>query len=164
MMSTMENQERLGTLEGQDRISTKEKQERLVDILRAWQQVENRSATQSGEIVERTRNPVIRLVTEIIRRDSAMHYRVQQFIIDSIENQAVTLTVNDLEQVWAAIEAHIEAERKTVELVAAAQKALSGTKNVVQQFLLSYLATDEKKHDQLLEDLSLIKRGMYRSA
>ena len=142
-------------------MSGKDSREKLVDILRAWQQIENRSATQSGEIVERTRNPVIRLVTEIFRRDSAMHYRVQQFIIDSIDNQSVTLTVKDLEQVWAAIEAHMEAERKTIELVRAAQEALSGTQNVVQQFLLSYLATDEKKHDQLLEHLSLIKRGMY---
>jgi hypothetical protein len=145
-------------------MNTKANQEKLVDILKAWQQVENRSAAQSGEIVERTRNPVIRLVTEIIRRDAAMHYRVQQFLIDSIENQAVNLTVDDLEQVWAAIETHIEAERKTVELARDAQNALAGTKNVVQQFLLSYLANDEKKHDRLLEDLSLIKRGIYKSA
>ena len=99
-------------------MNTKANQEKLVDILKAWQQVENRSAAQSEEIVERTRNPVIRLVTEIIRRDAAMHYRVQQFLIDSIENQAVNLTVDDLVQVWAAIETHIEAERKTVELIA----------------------------------------------
>ncbi len=145
-------------------MSTKEQQEKLVDILKAWQQVENRSAAQSVEIVDRTRNPVIRLITEIIRRDAATHYRVQQFIIDSIEDKTIHLTVEDLEQVWAAIEAHIEAERKTIELVSAAQQALSGTKNVVQRFLLSYLATDEKKHDQLLEELSLIRRGMYQGA
>jgi hypothetical protein len=76
----------------------------------------------------------------------------------------VTLSVDDLAQVWDAIEAHIEAERRTGELVAAAEKALAGTRNVVQQFLLTYLANDEKKHDQLLDDLALIKRGMYKSA
>jgi len=41
---------------------------------------------------------------------------------------------------------------------------LAGTRNVLQQFLLAYLANDEKKHDQLLDDLALIKRGMYKSA
>jgi hypothetical protein len=144
--------------------NTKQMQEQLVGILREWQQIEHTSMSQSAEIIERTPNPVIRMVMEIIQRDSAMHHRVQQFVIDSLETQAIALTVDDLAKVWGAIEAHIEAERKTAALVAAARKALAGTKNVVQQFLLSYLATDEEKHDRLLEDLSLIKRGMYKSA
>jgi hypothetical protein len=145
-------------------MSTKEKQAELAEILRKWQHVETRSVAQAAEITDRTRNPVIRMVMEIIQRDSTLHHRVQQFIIDSLEGQAVTLSVEDLGQVWEAIEAHIEAERRTGELVAAAQKALAGTKNVVPQYLLSYLAHDEKKHDQLLDDLALIKRGMYKSA
>jgi hypothetical protein len=145
-------------------MSTREKEKQLVETLRAWQHVENRSVAQTAEIIDRTPNPVIRMVMEIIQRDSAFHHRVQQFIIDSLETQPVTLSVDDLAQVWDAIEAHIEAERRTGELVAAAEKALAGTRNVVQQFLLAYLANDEKKHDQLLDDLALIKRGMYKSA
>jgi hypothetical protein len=145
-------------------MSTKEKQEQLAEVLKAWQHIENRSIAQSAEIIDKTSNPVIRMLMEIIQRDSSMHHRVQQFIIDSLENQAIKITPDDIALVWTAIEAHIEAERRTGELVAAAQKALAGTRNVVQQFLLSYLAHDEKKHDLLLEDLSLIKRGMYKSA
>jgi hypothetical protein len=145
-------------------MSTREKQAKLVETLKAWQQIENRSMAQCGEIAERTANPVIRMVMEIIRRDSAMHHRVQQFVIDSIEKEAVSLTVEDLEGVWGAIEAHIEAERETERLIAEARRALAGTKDVVQQYLLSYLAVDEKKHDELLEGLNLIKRGMYKSA
>jgi hypothetical protein len=145
-------------------MSTKEKQEQLVEILRSWQHVENKSVAQAADIIDRSPNPVIRMIMEIIQRDSAFHFRVEQFIIDSIEKQAVTLTPDDLAQVWGAIEAHIEAERRTGELVAGAEKALAGTRNVVQHFLISYLAHDEKKHDQLLEDLGAIKRGMYKSA
>jgi hypothetical protein len=145
-------------------MGTKEKQERLVEILRTWQGVEKRSVSQAAEIIERTRNPVIRMVMEIIQRDSAQHHRVQQFILDSLETEAITLTVDDLAQVWTAIEAHIAAERETAGLIAAARAALAGTRNVVQQLLLSYLANDERKHDLLLEDLSLVKRGMYKSA
>ena len=145
-------------------MSVKEKQEQLVEILKAWQHIENRSVAQTAEIIDKSTNPVIRIAMEIIQRDSAMHHRVQQFIIDSLENEAIKITPDDIAQVWGAIEAHIEAERRTGELVMAAQKALAGTRNVVQQFLLSYLGHDEKKHDQLLEDLSLIKRGMYKSA
>lgn len=145
-------------------MSTKEKQDQLVEILRSWQHVENKSVAQAADIIDRSPNPVIRMIMEIIQRDSAFHFRVEQFIIDSIEKQAVTLTPDDLAQVWGAIEAHIEAERRTGELVAGAEKALAGTRNVVQHFLISYLAHDEKKHDQLLEDLGAIKRGMYKSA
>jgi hypothetical protein len=142
----------------------KEQQERLVEILKAWQQVEKESVAQTAEIVERTRNPVIRLVMEIIQRDSMMHHRVQQFIVDSLETEAITLTVDDLAEVWSAIEAHIEAERKTGELIAGAKATLHGTQNPVQQMLLAYLGHDEKKHDLLLDALDLVKRGMYKSA
>lgn len=145
-------------------MTTKEKQQQLVAILKRWQLIENRSVAQSAEIIERTRNPVIRMVMDIVKRDSATHHRVQQFIIDTIEKEAVALTVEELEGVWGAIEAHIEAERETAKLIAEAQQALAGTKDVVQQYLLSYLATDERKHDELLEGLNLIKRGMYKSA
>jgi hypothetical protein len=93
-----------------------------------------------------------------------MHHRIQQFIIDSLEQDAVSLTVDELEHVWTSIEAHIELEKKTTELVDQAQESLRGTKNVLQQFFLRYLATDERKHDLLLEDLELIKRGMFKSA
>jgi hypothetical protein len=145
-------------------MSGKANQEKLVEILKAWQQIETRGIAQGAKVIEGTRNPVIKLVMEIIQRDSAMHHRVQQFIIDSYEREAVSLTVDDLVDIWSAIEAHIEAERKTGELILAAQDALVGSKDVVQQLLLSYLGNDERKHDQLLEDLSLIKRGMYKSA
>jgi hypothetical protein len=145
-------------------MSTKENLAKLVEILREWQHIENASIAQTSQIIDKTRNPVIRMVMEIIQRDSSMHHRVQQFIIDSVEKQAITLTPDDLAQVWGAIEGHIEAERRTGELIMAAQKALAGTKDVVQQYLLTYLGHDEKKHDDLLEDLSLIKRGMYKSA
>lgn len=143
---------------------TKERQENLVSVLKEWQRIETRSMAQSAAIMEKTRNPVIRMVMEIIRHDSGLHHQVQQFIIDSLESRDVSLTVEDLEHVWTALETHIQAERKTGELVAAARKALAGTRNVVPAFLLSYLASDEEKHDLLLEDLALIKRGMYRSA
>lgn len=145
-------------------MATRERQQQLVDVLKAWQRIEDRSVSQSVEIAERTANPVIRMVMEIVGRDSAMHKRVQQFIVDTIEKQAVSLTPDELARVWDAIEAHIEAERETERLIGEARAALAGTKDVVQQYLLAYLAADEKKHDQLLEGLNLIKRGMYKSA
>jgi len=144
-------------------MSTQQKRQALVEALRSWQHIENRSIAQSAEIIDKTKNPVIRMVMEIIQRDSAMHHRVQQFIVDSYEKEAAGISPDELTKVWSAIESHIEAEKATNELVAKSQAALKGTKDVVQQYLLSYLAADEAKHDKLLEDLVLIKRGLYRS-
>ncbi len=145
-------------------MSTKERQAKLAEILREWQHVETSTVVQTARIIDATRNPVIRLVMEIIQGDSAMHHRVQQLILDALEREAVTLTVEELAGVWEAIDAHIQAERRTGELIRAAREALRGTKDVVPQYLLSYLAHDEAKHERLLEDLDLVKRGMYRSA
>ncbi len=145
-------------------MSTKEDLAKLADVLHEWQHLETATVVQTAQIIDRTRNPVIRLVMEIIQADSAMHHRVQQLILDTLEREAVTLDVDDLERVWAAIDAHVQAERRTGELAAAARKALEGTKDVVQLYLLSYLARDEAKHERLLDDLGLVKRGMYRSA
>jgi hypothetical protein len=145
-------------------MGTKEKQDALVSTLKAWQRIETRSMAQSAAIVEKTRNPVIRMLMEIITHDSALHHQVQQFIIDSLESRTVSLTGEDLEHVWEAIEAHIEAERGTRELAEAARRALAGTRNVVPQLLLSYLASDEQKHDGLLEGLERIRRGAYKTA
>jgi hypothetical protein len=144
-------------------MSTNEKLRHLAEILRGWQHIENRSVAQTADIIDCTPNPVIRTVMQIIQHDSMMHHRVQQFILDTIEKKAVTLSVDDLSQVWDAIETHIESERRVGELAAAALESIAGTKDVVAQYLLSYLAQDEKKHDDLLDNLALIKRGMYRS-
>ncbi len=144
-------------------MSIKENQAKLVEILREWQHIENKTVVQTAQIMDRTRHPVIRLIMEIIQGDSAMHYRVQELILDTLEREAITLTVEDLEGIWDAIEAHVAAERRTGELIVAAQRSLAGTNDVVQQYLLSYLGQDERKHERLLEDLSLIKRGMFKS-
>ncbi len=147
-----------------ERMTTKEKEEKLCKIMREWQHIENQSVRQAAEIIDKTNNPVIRMAMEIIQRDSAFHFRVQQFIIDSIEKNAVVLTVEELSEVWGSIEEHVAAEKKVEQLAKDAEEALKGTRNVVQHFLVSYLQTDEAKHDKLLEDLNLISKGMFKSA
>lgn len=145
-------------------MTTREKEEKLVEALKQWQHIENRTIAETAQVRDRTENPLIRMVMEIIQRDSAMHHRVQQFIIDGLVNRSVEVTPDDLTAVWDAIEAHIEAERKTNDFALTARDALKDTKNVIAQYLLAYLEKDERKHEELLEDLALIKRGMYKSA
>jgi hypothetical protein len=130
----------------------------LTSTLTRWQEIESESIAQTTGIMEKTKNPLIRLVMEIIRQDSAMHRRVQQAILDSIEKEAFSLTPEELGEVWEMIEKHAEMEKETIML---AQKALRNCRLFVQRHLLTYLIEDEQKHDRLLTQLEDFKRKIY---
>lgn len=142
-------------------MSTKELQEKILENMKAWQKIENATVAATGAIIDRTENPIVRLVMEIIGHDSQMHHRVQQLIRDSLEGGTVTLTPEELGRVWGMIENHIEMEKETVTLAEQSLAALKGRKMVVQEYLLNYLKVDEQKHDLMLESLEKIKSGMY---
>lgn len=145
-------------------MSIKDVQSELVSNMRKWQKIEDASVSSTGQMIEKTENPLLRLVMEIIQRDSQMHYRVQEFIADSIEHKAVSLTPDELVAVWGMIENHINLEKKTVEIAEQAIASLKGQQGmIVQQYLLNYLLEDEKKHNDLLKNLEDIKKGIYRS-
>ena len=109
--------------------------------------------------MEKTDSLLIRQLMEIIRNDSVQHHRVQQFIIDSMTKAAVTMTPEDLAEVWGQIEAHDELERQTIEL---AEELLEDSTEPVQQILLKYLLVDEQKHDQILGELEEFKKHMAK--
>lgn len=141
-------------------MSTKETQEKLVENMTLWQRVEDASMASTGKAFAATTNPVIRAVMEIIQRDSLMHHRIQQLIVDSLR-ETVSLSTDDLVEVWDIIEEHNKIEKKTIELADASIDAIKGKGMVLQEYLLEYLLTDEKKHELLLERLEGIKKGMY---
>ena len=142
-------------------MSTKEVQEQIVDNMRRWQHIENAAIASTGNIIEKTENPIVRIVMEIIQRDSQMHYRVQELIADSLTSKTITLNPDELEKVWDLIEKHIQLERETVGMAEEALAALKGKKMVVQEYLLQYLLEDENKHNHILDSLGVIKKGMY---
>lgn len=142
-------------------MTTKEIQEQVSANMRNWQKVENASVASTGKVIEKTENPIVRIVMEIIQRDSKMHYRVQDLIADSLTTGTISLTPDELGEVWDLIEHHIELEKKTVELAQEALAAIKGKKMVVQEYLLHYLLEDETKHNNILKQLETIKGGMY---
>ncbi|MBI5325519.1 MAG: hypothetical protein HZB41_09675 [Ignavibacteriae bacterium] len=131
---------------------------KLVKILKNWQAIEDESVRNSTEIIKQTKNPLIHLVMEIIRQDSAMHKRVQQLIIDHYEKQPVTIAPDELLTMWNMLEHHDELEKQTIEK---AKEAMDETTSNLARYLLDYLLTDEKKHDMLLSEIEKIKKGMY---
>jgi len=142
-------------------MSTKEIQEKIVLNMTRWQRIEDAAVASTGRVIEKTSNPIVRLVMEIIQRDSQMHHRVQELIVDSLQGKAVTMSPDDLGDAWELIEKHIQLERQTVELAELALEALKGTKMGVQQYLIEYLLEDERKHNVILEKLASVKKGMY---
>ena len=132
--------------------------EELTAALKRWQEIEATSIEQCTAIIQKTENPLIRLIMEIIRQDSAMHKRVQQVMIDSMEQQALSLTPEELAEVWEMVEQHIELEKETIQL---AEKARRNSRLFIQRHLLAYLLEDEEKHEHLLERLEDFKRQLY---
>ncbi len=129
--------------------------------MKRWQKIENASVASTGNIIEKTDNPIVRLIMEIIQRDSQMHYRVQEMIADSLQTKTLTLTPEELGEIWDKVEKHIELEKKTVQLAEEALTALKGKQMVVQEYLLNYLLEDENKHNKILDALGIIKKGLY---
>ena len=135
-------------------------QQEIVSTMKDWQKVENASITSTGRIMEETEDPVIRLVMEIIQQDSHLHYRVQGLIAESLEAKAPALTPDGLAKVWEMVARHIALEKRMMEAVTLALGRIKGKRMVIQEYLLSYLLEDEKKHAGLLDSLETLKKGM----
>jgi len=144
------------------RTSKKEIQQAIVSNMLSWRKIENASVASTGRIMEKTENPILRLVMEIIQRDSQMHYHVQTWIAETLSGKAVTLTPDEIANVWGMIEDHTKLERKTVKLAKEALDLIGNAKGMqVQSYLLQYLLEDEEKHNNLLDRLEGIQKGMY---
>lgn len=141
-------------------MNAKELQEKLVEIMKRWQRIEDATAAQTARAIEQTDNPSLRTVMEVIQRDSQTHRRVQQMIIDSFEKEAVHISPEEIAKLSETVAKHVEVERESIQLAQEALEALRNSKLHAQKYLIQYLLTDEEKHERLLTDLDLIKRGM----
>lgn len=140
------------------RVKQKDLDEKLVSIMKEWQKVEDRSIKSISSSLDKIDNPLVQQVLRIIQSDSIMHRKVQQLILDSIQKEAFSLTPEELGEVWSVIEQHIAMERDAVEL---AERAKEIAWNFVHRYLITYLVTDERKHDAMLAELESVKRKIY---
>ena len=137
------------------------KVDEMVEVLRQWQVLERQAMNDTAEIMERTTSPLIRVIMEIIRHDSLMHHRVQQFLIDSVAKESVTVTREDIADVWDKLKAHDLMEKKTIQM---AQELRKKAWTPVLKLLLDYLIQEESKHDTLIEQLDGFKKDLARSS
>ncbi len=143
------------------KVSGPERVENMVKVLRQWQSIERQAMHDTASIMEQTRNPLVRMIMAIIRHDSLMHHQVQQFLIDSVTEEAVAVSRDDLAEIWERIEEHDKMEKKTIAL---ARQLMEEAWSPVQKQMLNYLLTDESKHDSLLMELEQVKQGMTQAS
>lgn len=138
----------------------KELQQQILTGMKRWERIEDASLVSTSTIIAKTENPFVRLVMEIIQRDTQMHHNIQEWIAQSIADNAAILTYDDLSQVWELIQKHIELERQMVDMVKGMIAAVQGKRMVMQEYLFNFLLTDENKHADLLKRLEQIKQGL----
>jgi len=139
----------------------KKLQQDIIASMNDWQKVEGYSIASTAQIMVKTANPIINLVMEIIQRDSQMHSRVQNWIANTLENETVSLSPDELLEIAQMVENHIGIENKMIE---SAEQTLATVKDkkamLAQQYFLNYLLNDERKHSNLLSSLDILAKGM----
>ena len=76
----------------------------------------------------------------------------------TLENNMSYLTPEELAEIGTVIETHIKMERDAVQFGTAAKASSS---NFVHKYFLNYLLEDERKHDEMLDQLNNIKQKIY---
>jgi hypothetical protein len=140
--------------------NVKELQQQIVSGMERWEKIEDTALTTTSKVIEGAGNPFVRLVMEIIQRDTQMHHRVQEWIAHSIEDEAAALTYEDMDKVWKEVERHKEVEEQMVAMVNEMLAAVEGKRMVMQEYLFKFLRDDETKHVNLLDRLEQIKKGL----
>ena len=142
-------------------MTIKEMQQEIIASMNDWQKVEISSIASTAQIMVKTNNPIINLVMEIIQRDSQMHSRVQRWIANTLENETISLSPDELLEIGQMIEHHIGIENKMIE---SAEQTLASVKDkkamLAQQYFLNYLLNDERKHSNMLSSLEILAKGM----
>jgi len=141
-------------------MTLKELQQEIITNMKRWQKVEDNSIASTGQIMQETDNPIIRLVAEIIQRDSQMHHAIQGWIADSLEYKAPSLSPDELAKVGHLIEHHLAIENKMIENAEEMLTTVKGKAMLAQQYFLAYLLEDESKHSHLLTSLQTLAKGM----
>ena len=133
-------------------------EEAVVKNFKEWQQLENETIRLSQDLKKKSDNPFVKLIMEVIERDSEKHKIMQQFIIDSFTGEAMHLAPHELIPLADILKKHIQAEAKSMGL---ANACLAGTHNFFASFVASALISDEVKHHEMLTMLDHIKGQVY---
>jgi hypothetical protein len=134
--------------------SQREKDEELLAIVQGWQKLEGNAISYAFDLMRKTRNPLTKMITNLIIHDSEKHKLVQQMIIYTLTEETLHLSPDELNELSGLINRHVTAEDEAIRL---AEAALDNCGQVSTHFLLSYLIADKKKHYSLVARMDELK-------
>jgi rubrerythrin len=127
---------------------------KMLTLLKRWKELEAATIKSCGAITKKTKNPFVKTLINAIANDSAKHKSILQLIIDSMTKKAFVLTPDEVSQIAALLDKHIDLEN---EAIAIAEQAVKISKDPVTRQLLRLILEDEKKHASLTEQINELK-------
>lgn len=128
----------------------------FLKLIKEWQALEDNTIASASAILKKTRNPIVKMTMELIKKDSEKHKLVQQMIIDSITKEAIHINPDELNMLSDMLNKHMEAEANSLCI---ADEAFNNSELFTTRYLLSYLIADESKHHGLMSQLNDLKRA-----
>lgn len=132
--------------------------EELAKILQDWYALEDQTIKFSEELMKKSDNSFVKVIMEMIKRDSEKHKTMQQYAINHLTKEATKLDQQDLIPLSDILDKHVAAEAKSMGL---ANIAMTKSKDFFTNFIISYLMSDEIKHHEMLTRLDHIKGQLY---
>ena len=132
--------------------------EELAKVLKEWYTLEDQTIKLAEDLMKKSDNSFVKVIMEMIKRDSEKHKIMQQFAIDNLTKEAFHLTPQELIPLGEVLEKHIQAEAKSMGL---ANSAITMSRDYFTNFIVSYLMADEIKHHEMLTKLDHIKGQVH---
>lgn len=138
--------------------ATKTTEAKLVQLMKDWHKLEDQTIAFSEDLENKSDNPFVKVIMEIIKHDSQKHKIMQQFVIDALTKEAIHLSPQELIPLADVLEKHIQAEAKSMGM---AHACSTESRNYFVDFIVSSLTDDEIKHHNMLKTLDHIKSAVY---
>lgn len=136
-----------------------ETSEEFAKSIKKWLGIERATISITKKMLQKVENPIVAALMDTILRDSEKHKEVLSLILEGLEGVTI-LTREDMGLLSEYIEKHAETEKTIVEI---AEQTLKNVRNPIPKFLLEYLLVDEKKHDMIMDGLSVLRSKMPSS-
>lgn len=130
--------------------------EKMISFLREQIKLEEEIVQSINQILKMITNPVAKGVLRGISLDSLKHAEIYKAAIEVVSFPPA-LTEEELNQLKKAVKKHIEDEEKAMKYL---NYGIEKTRNEKIKFLLESIASDEKRHHELLNKImDIVVRG-----
>jgi len=127
---------------------------KMLTLLKRWKELEAATIKSCGSITKNTKNPLVKTLITAIANDSVKHKSILQLIIDSMTKKPFVLTPDDVSQISALLDKHIDLENDAIKV---AYEAIEVSRDPLTKQLLRLILEDEKKHAKLAEQINELK-------